>query len=75
MGADIRLEGDGVFVTPAPLHRATLCSPDLRGGAALLLAALATSGESVITNAATLARGYEHLDEKLAALGAKIRVR
>ena len=75
MGADICLEGDSVFVTPSPLHRATLCSPDLRGGAALLLAALATKGESVITNAATLARGYEHPAEKLSALGAKIRAR
>ena len=41
---------------------------------ALLLAALATAGESEITNAATLARGYEHLEEKLICLGARVKI-
>lgn len=74
MGADILLEGECATVHPAPLRAATVRSPDLRGGAALLLAALGTRGESEITNAATLARGYEHLEEKLTALGASVRV-
>lgn len=74
MGADITIDGELATVTPAPLHAAAVRSPDLRGGAALLLAALATKGESEITNAATLARGYEHLEEKLTALGARVRV-
>ena len=42
--------------------------------AALLIAALATNGYSEIANAGTIGRGYEHLEEKLRALGALIRV-
>ncbi len=74
MGAQIAIAGDSAWVTPAPLHCDSVISPDLRGGAALLIAALATSGESEITGAATIARGYEHLGEKLCALGAHVRV-
>ena len=74
MGADIKICGDTATVTPTTLHAERLFSPDLRGGAALLLAALATRGESELTNAAQLARGYEHLGDKLRALGARIRV-
>lgn len=74
MGADITVEGECATVHPAPLHAAAMRSPDLRGGAALLLAALATKGQSEITNACTLARGYEHLEEKLVALGAQIKI-
>lgn len=73
LGADIALRGDTATVRPAPLHGARVASPDLRGGAALLLAALGASGESEITNATTIARGYEHLEDKLTALGARIR--
>ena len=73
MGADIRVDGEIATVSPAPLHADTVRAPDLRGGAALLLAALATNGESEITNAGMLSRGYEHLVEKLSALGACVR--
>ena len=73
MGADIIVMGERAIVRPAPLHAAGVRSPDLRGGAALLLAALAINGQSEITNAGMLARGYEHLEEKLAALGARVR--
>ncbi len=75
MGARITVTGDSAIVTPAPLHRARVRSPDLRGGAALLLAALATDGVSEIYNAATIGRGYEHLAEKLALLGADVAVK
>ena len=74
MGADIRVSDAHADFTPAPLHPARLCSPDLRGGAALLLAALATPGESVIEEAATIGRGYEHLEEKCRSLGADLCV-
>ena len=74
MGADVRIEGNRAFFSPVCLHSNKLRSPDLRGGAALLIAALATAGESEITNAFTVARGYEHLEEKLGALGACVRV-
>ena len=73
MGADIRIAGECATVRPAPLHATSVRAPDLRGGAALLLAALATKGQSEITNACMLARGYEHLEEKLTALGARVR--
>jgi UDP-N-acetylglucosamine 1-carboxyvinyltransferase len=47
-------------------------SPDIRAGLALVLAALAAEGESVIRNVGQIDRGYEHVDEKLRALGANI---
>ena len=47
-------------------------SPDLRAGAALVLAALIAEGESVIEHAEIIDRGYEKLAERLQALGAKI---
>ena len=75
MGADIALCGDTAVITPVALHAARVVSPDLRGGAALLLAALATNGTSDIQNAATVGRGYEHLEEKLLALGACVVVK
>jgi len=74
MGARFTVDGINAAITPMPLHAATVRAPDLRGGAALLIAALATGGESEITNAAVLRRGYEHLEAKLSALGANVRV-
>ncbi|MBQ8356358.1 MAG: UDP-N-acetylglucosamine 1-carboxyvinyltransferase [Clostridia bacterium] len=74
MGARIDIADRCARITPQALHAAKLRSPDLRGGAALLLAALATKGKSEITNAATIGRGYEHLEQKLRALGAHISV-
>ncbi len=74
MGADMAVTGSTVSIRPARLHGAKMRSPDLRGGAALLIAALAAEGYSEITNAATVGRGYEHLEAKLRALGAEIEV-
>ena len=53
---------------------ASVTAPDLRGGAACLLAALATGGESRILAAEKILRGYERPWEKLSALGADIRL-
>lgn len=53
---------------------ATVTAPDLRGGAACLVAALATGGESRILSAEKILRGYERPQEKLSALGADIRL-
>ncbi|HJZ05354.1 MAG TPA: UDP-N-acetylglucosamine 1-carboxyvinyltransferase, partial [Patescibacteria group bacterium] len=51
-------------------------SPDIRAGMALVLAALAAEGQSEIRNVGQIDRGYERIDEKLRALGARIeRVR
>jgi UDP-N-acetylglucosamine 1-carboxyvinyltransferase len=61
---------------PSRLYGERLESPDIRAGMALLLAALAAEGESVIGNVGQIDRGYERIDERLRALGASIeRVR
>ena len=51
----------------------TVRAPDLRGGAALILAGLAAEGTTVVTNVALVERGYDHIIDKLRALGAHIR--
>jgi UDP-N-acetylglucosamine 1-carboxyvinyltransferase len=57
---------------PTPLYSEKLESPDIRAGMALLLAALAARGTSKIRNIGQIERGYERVDEKLRALGARI---
>lgn len=57
---------------PNQLVGEKLESPDIRAGMALLLAALAADGTSTIRNVSQIDRGYERVDEKLRALGAKI---
>ncbi len=47
--------------------------PDIQAGMALVLAALSAKGTSVIRNIGQIDRGYEKVDQKLAALGAKIQ--
>ncbi len=61
-----------VVVGPAPLHGEVMESPDIRAGMALVAAALCARGESIIKNIGQIDRGYERIDEKLRALGAKI---
>ncbi len=57
---------------PNQLYGENLESPDIRAGMAILLAALAAKGQSTIRNITQIERGYEKVDEKLRALGAKI---
>jgi UDP-N-acetylglucosamine 1-carboxyvinyltransferase len=57
---------------PTQLYGERLESPDIRAGMALLLAALAADGESVIGNVGQIDRGYERIDERLRSLGANI---
>jgi UDP-N-acetylglucosamine 1-carboxyvinyltransferase len=57
---------------PSPLYGSHMESPDIRAGMALLLAALAADGESVIGNVGQIDRGYEAIDERLRKLGASI---
>lgn len=57
---------------PSQLHGGVVESPDIRAGMAMLLAALAAEGESTIHNIAQIDRGYERIDERLRAVGAKI---
>jgi UDP-N-acetylglucosamine 1-carboxyvinyltransferase len=61
-----------VVVGPSQLYGQSMTSPDIRAGMALVIAALAAKGESVIANVAQIDRGYEGLEQKLKALGAGI---
>jgi UDP-N-acetylglucosamine 1-carboxyvinyltransferase len=64
-----------VIAGPSPLHGGEVESPDIRAGMAVLLAALAAEGESVIHNIGQIERGYEQIDQRLRALGAGIERR
>lgn len=61
-----------VVVGPARLHGEVMESPDIRAGMALVVASLCAEGQSVIKNIGQIDRGYERIDEKLRAIGAKI---
>lgn len=54
------------------LKATTMSSPDIRAGVSLLIAALSATGTSTIHNIEQIDRGYEHIDERLRAIGAKI---
>ncbi len=64
-----------VVVGPSPLRGGRVESPDIRAGMAILIAALGARGESVIRNVGQIERGYERIDERLTALGARIERR
>jgi UDP-N-acetylglucosamine 1-carboxyvinyltransferase len=73
MGADIRIEGHHALVKGVShLSAAPVKCPDLRGGAALVLAALIADGETVIGDIYHIDRGYECFVDKLSLLGADI---
>jgi len=57
---------------PTKLRAARVESPDIRAGMAMLLAAMCADGTSTINNATQIERGYERIDERLNALGARI---
>lgn len=74
MGANIRLEGRRAIVAGAtPLSGAEVIASDLRASASLVLAALAANGETVIDRVYHIDRGYEKIENKLSAVGARIR--
>jgi len=73
MGASVRVQGNTAVVEGIPWLKATQVeAPDLRAGAALVLAALGAEGVSTIVDTGHICRGYEDLPGKLAALGAPI---
>lgn len=73
MGADIRVSSRTAVVSGVEkLHGARVTARDLRGGAALVIAALCAQGESVVENVSLIDRGYARLENTLACLGAKI---
>ena len=74
MGANIRISEKTATVTGVDrLYGATVCAHDLRAGAALVIAGLAAEGTTHVEHIHFIERGYEHLIQKLTALGADIR--
>jgi len=75
MGAQIILcdPHRAVVVGPSPLHGGNVASPDIRAGMALVIAALCAEGPSQIGNIGQIDRGYERLEDKLRALGARLK--
>ena len=73
MGADIKVEGRQALVKGGcPLTGAKVLASDLRASASLILAALVAEGETLIDRVYHLDRGYFHIEEKMAKLGAEI---
>ncbi len=73
MGAKITIEGKTAVIKGVrKLSGAKVKSTDLRGGACLVLAGLAARGTTIVTDIEHILRGYEGLEKKLNALGAKI---
>ncbi|HHY15426.1 MAG TPA: UDP-N-acetylglucosamine 1-carboxyvinyltransferase [Firmicutes bacterium] len=73
LGADFKIRGKELKVYgPTPLLGAKLHASDLRAGAALVLAALAAEGQTIVGGIEHIDRGYESMEEKLRQLGAKI---
>ncbi|BAY87264.1 UDP-N-acetylglucosamine 1-carboxyvinyltransferase [Calothrix parasitica NIES-267] len=73
LGADIRVKGNSAFVRGvSELSGAPVEGTDLRAAAAMVVAALAASGETTIKGLNYLDRGYDRLDLKLQKIGAKI---
>ncbi|MDR1764857.1 MAG: UDP-N-acetylglucosamine 1-carboxyvinyltransferase [Lachnospiraceae bacterium] len=76
MGCNIQVESGNVAIIrgAAQLRGAKLCAPDLRAGAALVIAGLAAQGYTTVEEIGYIKRGYEHFDEKLRELGAAIEL-
>ncbi|HAQ4736714.1 TPA: UDP-N-acetylglucosamine 1-carboxyvinyltransferase [Enterococcus faecium] len=71
MGADITVEGNMIIVNgPNKLHGTEVVASDLRAGACLVIAGLLAEGTTTIYNVDYILRGYDHIIEKLTALGA-----
>jgi len=74
LGADIQIEGNTAIVTGREsLTAAPVMATDLRASASLVLAGLVAKGETRVDRIYHVDRGYEHIEEKLQQLGAKIR--
>ena len=73
MGADIKVDGASAVIHGQPaLTGAEVMATDLRASVSLVLAALAAEGETVVNRVYHLDRGYERVENKLAACGANI---
>ncbi len=74
MGADITVHGNTAYIGSSKLHGAIVQAEELRGGAALVVAALAAEGTSIVTNRHYIDRGYEDIVLSLRQLGASIEL-
>lgn len=75
MGADITVEGNMIIVNgPNKLHGTEVVASDLRASACLVIAGLLAEGTTTIYNVDYILRGYDHIIEKLTALGASIEM-
>lgn len=73
MGADIAIEGSSAIIKGVPrLSGAPVMASDLRASAALILAAVAAEGETVIRRIYHLDRGYEEFEKRMQSLGAQV---
>ena len=73
MGANIKVEGNSAIIDGVrKLTGARVSAPDLRAGAALVIAGLAAEGVTVVDDIVYIQRGYEYFEEKLRSLGAEI---
>jgi UDP-N-acetylglucosamine 1-carboxyvinyltransferase len=74
LGADIRLEGNTAIIQGVDhMSGAPIMATDLRASACLVLAGLVAGGDTTVDRVYHIDRGYENIEEKLSALGAKIR--
>ncbi len=74
MGADIRIEGKVALIYGVPaLYGCSVEATDLRGGAALVIAAMAAEGKSEVGELDHIDRGYENIEYSMSALGADIK--
>jgi UDP-N-acetylglucosamine 1-carboxyvinyltransferase len=74
MGAKIHLEGNTAIIEGSQnLKAAPVMATDLRASASLILAGLVAQGETVVERIYHIDRGYDHIEEKLSCLGARIR--
>lgn len=74
LGADIKVEGRVAVVQGVErLSGASVDAPDLRGGAALVIAGLAAEGITKVSGLKHIDRGYENIEESLASIGASIK--
>ena len=74
MGAEVKVEGNSAIITGVKkLTGARVSAPDLRAGAALVIAGLAAEGITIVDDIVYIQRGYENFEEKLQSLGAEIQ--
>ena len=74
LGANVHIEGNTAIITGVKgLNGAQVMATDLRASASLILAGLVANGETVVDRIYHIDRGYDHIEEKLAGLGAKIQ--